>query len=285
MESFNKTPVAPDYRLPNGNFDRSNLIFRIGQSSGTRQNDSVSLVIPAYNEEKRIRPFLEEINIELPDSWEIIVVCDGTDSTANIVRSFGGRFNVLESAQRLGKGGAVLEGFKHAKGKIVGYVDADGAISSSEIIKVVNSVRDNNEVAIGSRWIKGARIVSHQPILRVVLGRLYHYLSFSLLGLRMKDTQCGIKAFNSVLVKGVMGSVTLRNLSFDTAILYHCNKHGAKITEVPVIWNDVEGSKVHPIKAPLIMFFSLVGIRLAHSKSSKKLGILFESVRDLFENA
>ena len=244
-----------------------------------------SLVIPAYNEEMRIGSFLEHLKAELPVGWEVIVVCDGTDNTANIVRSIDNRFKVMEFEHRLGKGGAIKAGLIAAHGDVLGYVDADGAISFSEVMKVYGAVNEDTQVAVGSRWVRGSRLEKKQPFTRMILGRLYHYFSFALLGLTIKDTQCGLKAFKMSILKDLMNSVTLKNLSFDTALLYHCLKLGAKIIEIPVTWNDVGGSKVHPFKTSIIMFFSLIGLRLAHSKSSKRFNVLFDSIRDLLENA
>ncbi len=244
-----------------------------------------SLVIPAYNEEKRIVPFLEHLKNNLSREWEVIIVCDGNDRTADIARSVSSQFNVLEFKKRLGKGGAVKEGFKVAHGNIIGYVDADGAISFREIAKVFNVVDGTTQVSVGSRWVKGSKLVKSQPFLRVILGRFYHYMSFALLGIRVKDTQCGIKAFEANTVRNVMNSVTLKNLSFDTAIIFHCMRKGAKIAEVPIVWNDVEGSKVNPIKTAFIMFLSLLGLRLANSKNKGRFSDIIDTVRDMMENA
>ena len=244
-----------------------------------------SLVIPAYNEEKRIRPFLEHLKSELPEGWEVIVVCDGTDNTANIVRSIDNRFKVIEFEHRLGKGGAIKAGLNVAHGDILGYADADGAISFSEVLKVFGAINEDTQVAVGSRWVRGSRLERKQHLLRVVLGRLYHYMSFALLGLTIKDTQCGVKAFKAEIVRYKINGVTLRNLSFDTALLFHCQKSGAKIAEIPIVWSDVKGSKVSPLKTATIMFLSLLGLKISHSRHSKKLIRLIKSVREVVENA
>ena len=247
--------------------------------------NTYSLVIPAYNEEKRIRPFLEHLKSELPEGWEVIVVCDGTDNTANIVRSINSRFKVMEFEHRLGKGGAIKAGLKVARGEVVGYVDADGAISFGEVLKVFGAVIEDTQVAIGSRWVIGSRLETKQPLMRVILGRLYHYMSFALLGLTIKDTQCGLKVFRADTVKEIINSVTLRNLSFDTAILYHCQKIGTKIAEVPIVWKDVKGSKVRPAKTAFAMLLSLVGLKIANSKKWNSFDAMLNAVRDLIENA
>ena len=283
MESADRLPGKSEFRKLKQNIDVSEFKLSNEKNRDGFLNETVSLVIPAYNEEKRIRPFLEEINTKLPAPWEIIVVCDGNDSTARIASSFGGRIAVLEFSNRLGKGGAILEGLKQASGNIVGYVDADGAISSNDIKRIVAAVEHDSDVAVGSRWVRGSKIVSRQPIIRVILGRLYHYLSFALLGMKIKDTQCGIKAMKASLVKQVLSRVTIKNLSFDTAFLYHCQKLGARISEIPITWKDVDGSKVKPVRTAIVMLLSLVGIKIAHSKRSEKFSGLLESVQQIIE--
>ena len=244
-----------------------------------------SLVIPAYNEEKRIGPFLRSVKEYLADFHEIILILDGTDNTAEIARTIDPRFRIKEYDHRLGKGGAILEGFKMSSGEVMGYVDADGAISCAEVRKVFASVVNGNDVSIGSRWVKGAQVKTKQPLIRIILGRLYHYMAFAFLGLKTKDVQCGLKAFRAETVKIILHRVTLRNFSFDTAILYHCKKQGYNIEEVPISWKNVEGSKVRPFKAAFVMFISLLGLRIAHSRNSEKLENIVESVRDVFERA
>lgn len=246
---------------------------------------SYSLVVPAYNEEKRILPFMKQLSTMLPSNWEVIIVCDGTDKTAKIAREADYKFKVMEFEHRLGKGGAILEGFKAANGDVVGYADADGAISVHEVKKVFSHISGDCDVAVGSRWVKNSNVIVRQPLLRVILGRLYHYAAFAILGIPTKDTQCGVKAFKKSTLQKVLPHLTLKNLSFDTAILYHCKKLGSRIAEVPITWNDVDGSKVRPLKTAMVMFSSLVGIRLAHSNKHRKLSGLLESIRMLLEKA
>ena len=246
---------------------------------------SYSLIIPAFNEEKRIKPFLMDLVKILPLSWEIIIVCDGTDGTAEIARQINTNGTVLQFKDRLGKGGAIREGFKVANANIIGYADADGAISPSDILKVFNTISKNTDVAIGSRWLRESKVEVPQPIYRILLGRLYHYFTFAILGLTQKDTQCGVKAFKQDTLTEILSAVTIKNLSFDTAVLFHCKKNGHVIKEVPISWKNKGGSKVTPTKTAMIMFLSLLGIRLAHAKRAKTLSIILESVRNLVENA
>lgn len=251
----------------------------------TNLTDTFSLIIPAYNEEKRIQPFLEQIVSELPVNWEIIIVIDGNDRTGEIARSFGNRFKIYEYKHKLGKGGAIIEGFKRSTGSIIGYADADGAVSPHEIKRIFNYVTEGPDVAIGSRWVRGAMLETKQPLPRVLLGRLYHYFTFVFLGIKVKDTQCGVKAMRSDVVDRILGKITVNNLSFDTALLYHCKKNSFRVAEIPIKWQDVQGSKVHIIKTSFIMFLSIVGIRMAHSRNFYSFKRIVENIRKLIENA
>lgn len=251
------------------------LEFFVGNpQSGMKHADftqTYSLIIPAYNEEKRIKPFLQQLSDDLPKNWQIIIVCDGTDDTVDVARSVSQNFTILEFEERLGKGGAILEGFKAAKGDVIGYVDADGAIGTKEIKKVFSLVSEDTQVVIGSRWVNGSVIQTRQPISRVFLGRIYHYTAFAILGIRQKDPQCGLKAFSNQIVEELIQRVKISNFSVDTAFLYHCKLLGQRVIEVPVKWKDVEGSKVRSVREMFFMFATLVGLKLVHSPKASKI--------------
>lgn len=239
----------------------------INYIEGNSQQDfRFSLIIPAYNEESRIRHFLEDIVNNLDFLDEIIVICDGSDSTAIVAREVSTNIKVLEYPGRLGKGGAILEGFRKATGDVIGYVDADGAIPWYDIEKVFTKVSSECPIVIGSRWMSKSKILRKQPLLRVILGRFYHYLTFALLGLPIKDTQCGIKAYKRNVINAIKKKVILRNLSIDTVILYHCKELGYTIREIPIDWRNMDGSRFNPMRSALLMLLSLVGIRISNSK-------------------
>ena len=242
-----------------------------------RQSYLCSLIIPAYNEEKRIKPFLEDLKTKIPSNWEVIIVCDGTDKTAEIASKIDDRFRVLSFSKRLGKGGATKKGFLAATGEIIGYVDADGAIPWESIQKVFDVVINGEKAAVGSRWMKNSNVVVSQPILRVVLGRIYHYFTILFLRINTKDTQCGLKVYKKEVVHKILKNITINNLSFDTAFLYHTKKAGYGIAEIPIIWKDMDGSKISPVKTSFIMFLTLIGIRFAHSKFSKKVFLFIKN--------
>lgn len=239
--------------------------------SNVYKPDNFSLVIPAYNEEERIGNLLLSLNMIKDRFHEIVVVCDGNDRTPDIVRAMSSTFKVIEFSNKLGKGGALIEGFKAATGEVIGYVDADGAIGPNDILRVFESVNKDTPVVIASRWLMGSRIVIRQPLIRVILGRIYHYFTFAFLGICQKDTQCGLKAYRREAIYEVLGRLQITNLSIDTAILYHCKLLKYRVLEIPVTWKEVGGSKFSPMKTSLVMLLTLVGLRLAHNSRSRKV--------------
>lgn len=249
----------------------------------TEYSQDFSLVVPAFNEERRISQFLMTLKDIETEFREIIVVCDGDDKTADIVRITCPQYNVLEFPSRLGKGGAILEGFKAATGGVVGYVDADGAFDSKDILKVFRAVDNNIPVVQGSRWLKDSIIESKQPLIRIFLGRMYHYVSFAVLGMLQKDTQCGLKALRKGVVDELKTRVKVRNFSFDTALIYHCKLMGLKVLELPVKWRDVDGSKVKPFSSAFFMFMTVIALRLIHSEKTSKFKKVFMEREDFFD--
>ena len=164
-----------------------------------------SLVIPAYNEEFRIMPLLEGIT---RFDGELIVVCDGTDGTADVVEGVAARrgdprIRCLRFDHRLGKGGGVLAGLAAARAPLVGYFDADGSTSIGEMLRLFAAVA-SVDGAIGSRWVPGSKLTIRQGILRRMESRGFNLLIRLLFGLRYHDTQCGAKVFRKAVVDTVL---------------------------------------------------------------------------------
>lgn len=248
------------------------------------KKNSYSLIIPAYNEEKRIGNTLKSLISQIGGEAEIIIVFDGNDRTPEIVKSFGNRVNLLVSDIRLGKGGAIIEGFKAATSKVVGFVDADNAFLPSDISKLANMVSYDFPCVIGSRWVRGSTINRKEPFFNILAGRMFHYLVLFFLHLRVKDTQCGIKFFTKELVEEIMPRITVKSRMFDVAILYHIRMLKRRILEVGITWTHKEGTKLPIIRAIPLMFATLIGIKIVHDerfKKSKSLIVtLSETIKD-----
>ncbi len=204
-----------------------------------------SLVIPAYNEERRISLFFDSIN---HFDGELIVVCDGTDRTAGIVEEIASRrtdlsIRCLRFDHRLGKGGGVIAGLKVAKAPLVGYVDADGSTCMEEMIRLFSSL-SGADGAIGSRWVDGSTLKVKQGFLRRIESRGFNLLIRLLFGLSFHDTQCGAKVFKKQAIDAVLPSMVSHGFEFDVELLWQLKEAGFHIEEIPIEWQNKGDSRV-----------------------------------------
>ncbi len=212
----------------------------------------LSIIIPSFNEERRIKNTLEEYYSyfsRYENNVEIIVVMDGcSDQTPKIVKEFSSKHSgirFLEFPQRLGKGGAILGSLPFVRGDFIGYVDADGSSEAKELFKLVTCVESEGwDGAIGSRWMDGAEIVKKQTLFRRFLSRGLNVLIRIFFGLKFKDTQCGAKVFKRTLIEACLPYLGVTDFMFDVNLLYIATKKGFGVKEVPLRWKDVTGSKV-----------------------------------------
>ena len=229
-------------------------------------NPYLSLVIPAYNEEARIESVVKNICDQFPGQ-EIIVVCNGCiDNTADLLNSLRSRYQqikVLNFPQKLGKGGAIIEGFKIAQGQRIGFADADDSVEPSDIKKLFDAL-DNSDGVIASRRLVGSKITSHQPIIRRFSSKAFNIIVRALFNLEYKDTQCGVKVFRREALKDVLGSLSATGFEFDVELLWKLKKRGYRTVEFPVTWKHAEGSTFRLANAPH-MFVSLLKIRCCKS--------------------
>lgn len=225
----------------------------------------LSIVIPAYNEEKRIKNTLYRIinYFEYKEfKYEIIVVNDGsTDNTVNIVKGVKNKkIKVLTNNPNMGKGYAVKRGVLAAKKKHILFSDADLSTPIEEIEKFLPYLH-NYDVLIGSRNLKESDIQVKQPFIRSKLGKSFPFLVRCLLLKNIKDTQCGFKLFQKHTIKPIFEKQTLNGFSFDGEILYIAQKLNYKIKEIPITWINSLGSKVNTLKDSYKMFKDLFKIR------------------------
>lgn len=233
---------------------------------------NVSIVIPAYNEEKRIKRtlllFIKYFTRYLKD-FEIIVEMDGClDKTSQIVRHLAEQFpfiRYIEFKEKLGKGGGILKGISIANGDIIGFVDADGAIHPTEIIKLLDEFRNNNvDGVIASRRAKGSKVFGLSSLRHflsigyTILVKLFFLLPYS-------DTQCGAKFFRKEVIKSIAPLVKMKDYSFDVNLLYLAKKMGYNIKEIGIKWHHVTGSKVNIKWETVRMLLSLIKLRLYYS--------------------
>ena len=220
----------------------------------------ISIVIPAYNGENRIKTILSKYSNHFQ---EIILVCDGIDSTANIVRKLSEKnpnINLLHFNAKLGKGGAIIEGFKAAKGDRIGFVDADESVELGDVKRMFDALSDVDGV-IASRRLKDSKILVKQPLKRRFVSRIFNILVRIIFRLPFCDTQCGAKVFKKEAIKDVLDELKTKGFEFDVELLWRLKKKGYKVVEFPITWKHSEGSSFSLSNAPK-MFFSLLKVRL-----------------------
>ena len=209
---------------------------------------SLSIIIPAYNEEKRLPATFERIHRYLESaSWqftEILVVDDGSrDATAHIARAAGAR--VLANPGNRGKGYSVRHGMLEAQGDWTLLTDADLSAPIEELEKLWSAVeRENAAVAIGSRALDRSLIGVHQPLMRENMGRFFNLVMRVITGLPFHDTQCGFKLFEAAAAREIFRRQRLDGFGFDVEVLFIARLLRYKCLEIPVKWNDVAGTKV-----------------------------------------
>ncbi|MEE8167994.1 MAG: dolichyl-phosphate beta-glucosyltransferase [Candidatus Hydrothermarchaeales archaeon] len=233
--------------------------------SVARPKPELSVVIPAYNEEERIESVLRNY-ADFYRSYEIIVVCNGcSDTTPEIVAKRSKkdpRIKSLNFDEKLGKGGAVIEGFKAAKGELIGFLDADESVVPEDYLKIIDAVKSLGfDGAIGSRGVEGAEIISDRSFARQAASKIFNMLVRRITGLEFSDTQCGAKVFKRKPLGKVRDAIFSVGYEFDVELLLRLKRRGYKIVEVPVKWTHSGNSKFSLIYAPA-MFFGLLLLRL-----------------------
>ncbi|MFG2478046.1 dolichyl-phosphate beta-glucosyltransferase [Streptomyces fagopyri] len=217
----------------------------------------LTVVVPAYNEERRLAPTLDAIITHLRDDesrfgrWELIVVDDGsTDGTRDVVDAFCAReprVQLVTSPRNRGKGNALRLGVLASNGRRVLVTDADLAAPIEELELLDKALGEGHSAAIGSRATPGATIDTHQHRLRELLGRAGNFLIRSVAVPGIRDTQCGFKLFDGERAREAFGASRLNGWGIDVEVLQHFRRSGWPVAEVPVRWSHQPGSKVRPL--------------------------------------
>jgi dolichyl-phosphate beta-glucosyltransferase len=226
---------------------------------------SLSVVVPAYNEERRLPPTLRRIHEFLEargDSYEVVVVDDGsTDRTADYAReATEGRALVVRNDSNRGKGFSVRRGMLLAKGARRLMTDADLSTPIEELPRLAAQLDQGADVCIGSRAAAGAQVEVHQSWFRENTGRVFN-LAVRLLAVHgISDTQCGFKLFSGPAADAVFGLSRVDGFSFDVEALFLAKKLGYAIREVPVVWRNDAATRVTWSRGALA-FLDLLRIR------------------------
>ena len=227
----------------------------------------LSVIIPAYNEEKRLKETLESVNaylIKQTFSYEIIVVNDGSkDSTEAVIGKVLPGINflkVINYQKNKGKGYAIHTGMLEATGEYRLFMDADNSTSIGNLEKMLPYFSEKYSVVISSRRIAGANVKVEQPKFRLLLGWIFRLVVQSILHLGIKDTQNGFKVFTANASREVFSRQTVFRWGFDVEILAIAQKIGLKIKEVPVEWVNSDQSHVS-FKGMIFMLIEIIKVR------------------------
>ncbi len=227
----------------------------------------LSVIIPAYNEAKRISRTLKSINAFLahqPYEYEILVVDDGSkDNTVEVVENLSKEIKnlrVVENKENHGKGWVTKQGMLEAKGDIRLFTDADNSTTVDQVAKFLPYFDRGFHVVIGSRRIEGSVITVKQGPIRDFLGWAFRTVVHTIVPLGVTDSQCGFKAFSAKAAKALFTKQTIFRWAFDVEILSLAKKAKYKIQEVPIIWTNDEESHVK-LSGEIKMLLEVMTIR------------------------
>ena len=226
----------------------------------------ISLVIPAYNEEKRIAHSIKKVLSYMKKKkydFELIVVNDGSkDKTEEKAKSIKDKHvRLISYSPNKGKGHAVKIGMLAAKGDLLLFLDADLSTPIEEIEKFIPLTK-NYDVVIASRALKESQIKVHQPFYREIIGKVFNKMVQLLAVWGIKDTQCGFKMFTKKAANIIFKRQRIHGWAFDVELLFIAKKYRLKIKEMPVTWINEGDSRVSPIKSSIQMFIQIFKINL-----------------------
>lgn len=240
---------------------------RLDGAFAPTQPPFLSIIIPAYNEEKRLPDSLGQVVAYLATqsyTAEIIVVDDGSsDRTLEIIEEFSARCAILRAVPTAhgGKGHACKQGIFASRGQWLFLCDSDLSVPIEEIAKFVQLAHENNPIMIASREVLGARRYG-EPFYRHLMGRVFNFMVQILAIRAIQDTQCGFKCFRSDVAHAIFTQQTINGWGFDVEVLFVAQKRHYQIIEVPVNWYYRSQSKVRPFQDAINMFREVWRIRL-----------------------
>jgi len=229
--------------------------------------ETISIIIPVYNGEGIVGETLESYYSYFSKNhseFEIIAVVNNcTDSSPKIVSAFSrgkSKIKVLKFDYYIGKGGAVMEGFSVAKGKIICFADQDNSVSAEELMKLIKGIKQFDAV-IASRAVKESVLLKAQPWYRQILGKTFMFIVNILFNLRVNDSVCGGKVFSRKVVDIFLRNDIVKGFEFDVQLIWICRKNNLLVLEKGIKWANYENSTMG-WRDPFRMLMSLLKMRL-----------------------
>jgi glycosyltransferase involved in cell wall biosynthesis len=212
--------------------------------------DMLSVIIPVHNESATLEGNLSRLKASLDVSgadYEAIIAEDGSDDgSKGIAESFASRnvgFRAMSSKVRQGRGVSLSESIRASKGDIVVYMDADMATDLRHLPELVREIEKGADISTGSRLMKGS-VVSGRSIARDFFSKGYNALLRLMFNTRIRDHQCGFKAFRKSSILGVLGAVQDKHWFWDSELLIRAQAKGLRVSEIPIRWSDRKGSSM-----------------------------------------
>jgi len=231
----------------------------------------LSVVIPAYNEAKRLGPSLDRVTAYLRErghDHEVLVVDDGsTDATASLVESHAAPVvHLVRQPENRGKGAALRRGVLASRGRRVLLCDADLSTPIEDLERLESHLEDGAVLAIGSRGLRDSEVSVRQPLYRELMGKTFNRI-IRALGVRgLRDTQCGFKLLQGEAARRLFGELRTEGFAFDVELVWLARRHGYRIDEVGVRWVDSPDSRVHPLFDSSAMLRDVVLMRWRHRR-------------------
>ena len=228
-----------------------------------------SVVIPAFNEERRLPPYLEGVAAYFDgrgESYEVVVVDDGsTDATSARVRDLARAYPAIRVErfdENHGKGYAVRAGMRAARGTLRLMADADGATPIAEIRRLEKAIEQGADLAVGSRALRDRSVARQVRAHRQLVGTVFNLIVRTLGVWHVTDTQCGFKLLRGEVAAELFREVRTDGFGFDVELLLLAQRRGYRIVEVPINWVDQPGSRVSVIKEGPRMLAQVLAARL-----------------------
>lgn len=231
-------------------------------------NKPFSIVIPAYNEEKRIGKVLDEISTfisinNLP--WEVVIAVDGNDRTEEIIDSYRNTYAFIHSNKYLGRsgmGGAIKRGILTSAAEFIILMDGDGSTRLEEIAKKIDLL-DDYDIVNFNRYSSSENEI---PFKRRFASRGFNFLLKAIFRVTISDTQCGYKLMKRSSIERIIKSITVSNAFFLSALFIYAKKYGVKVKEVSIKYNHSEGSKFNVVMTSISYMISISAFRIRNSR-------------------